>query len=140
MIGALEDVPESLRQALAASGDHHLLRSPLRLYELLIELTEVSRRHGGHVLLFSAFTPYPRRHGHSSWMEGLQGHHVKRCAKARGFPNREKVTREPGLPAVEVRRLRQTVIEQRRRPVSHTRRTKGAQPGAWLRRNRRRHE
>jgi len=122
MVVALEDVPSSLREVLAADGQDRLFRSPLRVYQLLVELTEVSRRHGAHVSPFSAFTPYPGRHGTSTWVEGVGAHHVRRWASDRGFPTAEAAA-EAGLPAVSVRRLRQTVIEQRRRPVSHTRRT-----------------
>lgn len=122
MVVALEDIPPSLQQTLTDTGDHRLFRSPLRVFSLLVELTEVSRRHGGHDLLFSAFTPYPGRYESSRWIEGIGGHHVTRWAKDRGFPNRVTAG-DTGLPAVSVRRLRQTVIEQGRRPVSHTRQT-----------------
>ena len=122
MVVALEDIPASLAQAMNAEGDDRLFRSPLRVYQLLIELTEVSRRHGGHTSPFSAFTPYPGRFAGSRWVQGLAAHHVRRWARDRGFPAGQSAG-EAGVAAVSVRRLRQTVIEQRRRPVAHTRRT-----------------
>ena len=122
MVAALEDLPPALQQVLASDGDGRLFRSPLRLYLLAAELTEVSRRHGGHTSLFSAFTAYPGRYSSSRWVAGLDDHHVKRWAKARGFPNR-LIAEGTGQPPVDVRRLRQTMIEQRRRPVSHSRLT-----------------
>jgi hypothetical protein len=122
MVTALEDLPSGLRDVLGSDGDDRLFRSPLRLYLLLADLTEVSRRHGRHVSVFSAFTPFPGRHGGSPWVEGVGAHHLRRWARDRGFPVAEAAG-AAGLPAVSVRRLRQTVIEQGRRPVSHTRRT-----------------
>jgi hypothetical protein len=121
MVAPLEDLPAGLREVPSGDADGQLFRSPLRLYLLLAELTEVSRRHGGHKSVFSAFTPYPGRHGGPPWVEGAGAHHVRRWASAHGFP-----APGPGdnpLPAVSVRRLRQTVIEHARRPVSHTRAT-----------------
>jgi hypothetical protein len=56
----------------------------------------------------------PYRHGTSPWVESVGAHH--------GFPA-EEAAEAAGLPAVNMRRLRQTVIEQGRRPVSHTRQT-----------------
>jgi hypothetical protein len=121
MVKALEDLPSELRDVLPADGDDRLFRSPLRLYLLLAELTGVSRRHGGHTCVFSAFTPFPGRHGGPPWVESVGAHHLRRWARDRGFPAAEDAG-AAGLPPVNVRRLRQTVIEQGRRPVSHTRR------------------
>jgi len=122
MVVPLEDLPPGLREVLSGDADDRLFRSPLRLYLLLAELTEVSRRHGGHTSVFSAFTPYPGRHGGPPWVEGVGAHHLRRWASAHGFPTAD-LAEQAGLPAVSVRRLRQTVIEQARRPVSHTRAT-----------------
>lgn len=119
----LDELPAGLREVLSVEEDERrLFRSPLRIYRLLLELTEVSRRLGGHASAFSAFTRHPGRLGTSHWVEGVGAHHVRRWARDRGFPVAE-ADDGTGLPAVNVRRLRQTAIEQRRRPVSHTRQT-----------------
>lgn len=126
MVVALEDlggISASLREVLTVDGgEDRLFRSPLRVYGLLLELTEVSRRHGVHDCALSAFTSHPGRHGTSPWVQGVGAHHVSRWARERGFPIAD-AEGGAGLPAMSVRRLRQTVIEQRRRPVSHTRQT-----------------
>lgn len=122
MITALEDLPPELA-ALMTSGDGEprLFRSPLRLYELLVDLSSPARRHSGFPGAFCSYNPWPGRYGGSRWAEGIQAHHVRRWAREHGFPAAADAA--PGSPAVDVRRIRQTVIEHRRRPVAHTRAT-----------------
>lgn len=123
MVAPLEDLPPSLAGMLTVTGEEDkLFRSPLRLYQLLLELTEVSRRHGGHTGAFSARAGGPGPLGESAWVCGVGGHHVHRWARDRGFPTGREADRT-GRPPVNVRRIRQTVIERRRRPVAHTRAT-----------------
>jgi hypothetical protein len=129
MIRPLESVPGALADILASGDDEdRLFLSPLRLYLLLLDLTETSRRLAGHVSPFSAFLVNCGRFG-DHWCEGILEHQAKRWAKRRGFPpatEQEKLRRdaEPGRPpSVDVRRLRQTAIESRRRPVAQTRAT-----------------
>jgi hypothetical protein len=55
MVAPLEDLPPGVAGPLTGAGEEdRLFRSPLRVYQLLVELTEVSRRHGGHAGVFSA--------------------------------------------------------------------------------------
>ncbi|ABW12237.1 conserved hypothetical protein [Parafrankia sp. EAN1pec] len=118
MVIALEDLPTGLE----ASGEEtRLFRSPLRVYRLLVELTELSRRHGVHTSAFSAFVARPGRLG-SRWAEGVNATDLLWWARRRDFP--AAADAGPGTkPAVHVGRLRQTVIERRRQPVAHTRQT-----------------
>jgi hypothetical protein len=123
MVAPLEDLPAGVAGSLTASGEEdRLFRSPLRVYQLLVELTEVSRRHGGHTGAFSARAAGPGPSGESAWVCGIGAHHVRRWACGRGFPAAGDET-QAGQPQVSVRRIRQTVIERRRRPVAHTRAT-----------------
>ncbi len=118
MVIALEDLPAGLE---AADEETRLFRSPLRVYRLLVELTELSRRHGGHTSAFSAFVARPGRLG-SRWTEGVNATDLLWWARRRGFPAATEAG--PGTkPAVHVGRLRQTVIERRRQPIAHTRQT-----------------
>lgn len=119
MIAALEDTAPALAGLLDSPGEEHrLFRSPLRVYLLLLDLGEVARRHAGTASPFTALAPGGG---------GVQGRwatrvHVVRWARAHGFPAACQAA--PGsCPAVDVRRIRQTVTEQRRRPVAHTRQT-----------------
>jgi hypothetical protein len=123
MIAPLEDLPEAVAGALTGPGEEdRLFRSPLRVYQLLVELTEVSRRHGGHAGAFSARVAGRGPSGESAWVCGAGGHHVYRWARHHGFPVGREGS-QVGRPPVSVRRIRQTVIERRRRPVAHTRAT-----------------
>lgn len=117
MVAALEDVPPSLTGLLEAEDeDHRLFRSPLRVYLLLLELGEVARRHARSGSPFTAFGP---KGGTGRWTATVSS---KLWAAEHGFPRWRQAT--PGsLPAISTRRIRQTVIEQRRRPVAHTRQT-----------------
>jgi hypothetical protein len=49
----------------------------------------LSRHHGGHASVFSAFTPNPGHHGTSPWVESVGAHHVSRWAGDHGFPTEE---------------------------------------------------
>lgn len=122
MVTALEDLPSSLTAVLDADdGDRRLFRSPLRVYELLLELTELSRRHGRHPGAFSAYTAAPGRKG-EHWPSRPQSFHVGTWAKANGFPDTSSATPE-GLPPINTRWLRNTALARTRRPVAHTRAT-----------------
>jgi len=143
MIRPLEDLPAGSAGLPAADGEEHwLFRSPLRVYLLLLDLTELARRLSGYTSPFTAFNPNPGRFG-DYWCEGLAGYRVLRWARRRGFPAArsligqntaaDAVAQAGRLPALEVRRLRQTVIENRRRPVAHTRATMN---DTYLRRSR----
>lgn len=122
MITTLEELPPELAALMTADdGESRLFRSPLRLYGLLVDLSSPARRHSGLPGAFCSYNPWPGRYGGSRWAEGIRPHHVVRWAREHGFPAAD--TAEAGSPAVDVRRIRQTVIEHRRRPVAHTRAT-----------------
>ncbi|WP_256804897.1 hypothetical protein [Frankia sp. ACN10a] len=122
MVIALEDLPDGVPAALEAAGEEtRLFRSPLRVYQLLVELTELSRRHGGHTSAFSAFVARPGPLG-SRWTEGVNATDLLWWARRRGFPAAAEAGPDT-QPAVHVGRLRQTVIERRRQPIAHTRQT-----------------
>ena len=123
MVAALEDTPGAW--AKVAEGiddtDPGRLRSPVEVYRLLVELTETSRRLGGHRSAFSAYTP-KRSAASTFWVEGVTADHVWWWARRHGFPSAAEAPKA-GRPSIEVRRIRQTVIERGRWPVSHTRAT-----------------
>ncbi|ABW12047.1 conserved hypothetical protein [Parafrankia sp. EAN1pec] len=122
MITVLEDVPAGLAEVLDTPGDdHRLFRSPLRVYRLLVELGEVSCRHGGHHGAVSAFVPRPGKFG-SRWVEGANAQDLVGWARRRGFPAAAHAGPDT-KPAVHVGRLRQSVIERRCQPVAHSRHT-----------------
>jgi hypothetical protein len=122
MITPLEDLPAGLADLLSAPDtDEPLFRSPLKVYQLLLELAEVSRRHGGHDRAHSAYTS-ARRDGGSPWIATPGFKHVRRWAEASGFPTGPNVS-DGGPPPVDVGRVRRTVTELRRRPRAHSRRT-----------------
>lgn len=116
MVVALEDV--------LTGGDlePRLLRSPLRIYRLLLDLGETARRLGGLDTLFAGRAATPGPQGSTQWASAPGGHHVLRWARGHGFPSALSAA-SCGHPAVSVRRLRMTAIERRRRPVAHTART-----------------
>ncbi|MFI0740803.1 hypothetical protein ACH4PU_22330 [Streptomyces sp. NPDC021100] len=121
MVTALEDLPPGLGDLLQSPQDDlPMFRSPARVYRLLLELTEVSRRHGGHTLAFSGFNPRPTS-SNSRWPQGTQASYIGKWAAGHGFPTGKASA--GGLPSVEARRIRQTGIEHSRRPVAQTRRT-----------------
>jgi hypothetical protein len=114
MVRALEDLPRGL-PGLAGDGDTEpLFRSPARLYLLLIDLTEVSRRFSGQRAAFSACSPQT---GNGRFLTGVSRDQIRQWTRHAG-------SRADGrLPPIDVGRIRQTVIEHARRPVSHTRAT-----------------
>lgn len=120
MVTALEDLPAALAGSLADDEpDGPLLRSPLRVYRLLTDLTGCSRRHLGTSSAFGAFSA---RGG--GFIGALRQDHVFLWARSHGFPTAAVPPADAGgRPAVSVRRIRQTVIETTRRPVAHTRAT-----------------
>jgi hypothetical protein len=119
MVAALEDTAPALAGLLDSPGEEHrLFRSPLRVYLLLLDLGEVARRHSGTGSPFTALAPGGGGVA-GRWATRV---HVVRWARAHGFPAAHQAA--PGSrPAVDVRRIRQTVTEQRRQPVAHTRQT-----------------
>jgi hypothetical protein len=122
MITALEDIPPTLASVLTEGEDEQrLFRSPLKVYLLLIELTELSRRHGGHTGAFSAYTPAPGKK-ERRWVSPARNFHLHTWAERNGFGRQAGADGEL-LPMIEVRRVRNTVIEHRRRPIAHSRRT-----------------
>jgi hypothetical protein len=117
---AVEDLPVSLRSVMEqAYGDEPVFHSPLRVYELLLELTAPARLISG---LTGAFVhrrlTNPAKQD-SLWSDEIR---VERWARTRGFPPVNRAA-EGGPPGIDVRRIRQTALEIQRRPVSHTRRT-----------------
>ncbi|MCC3773804.1 hypothetical protein [Streptomyces sp. UNOB3_S3] len=143
MVTPVEDLPESLA-GLFVDGDDsevRLFRSPLRVYLLLLELTELSRRHGGHDLAFGYVRTTKLNHGR--WAGGIASSHTTDWAAGNGFPllprrgatttgdveeapdddSPEPDDQVTGLPSVDVLRLRQTALERIRRPVAHSRQT-----------------
>ncbi|MCP8706802.1 hypothetical protein IGB19_02895 [Streptomyces sp. AC04842] len=121
MVTPVEDVPEELAAILADDDpEPRLFRSPLRVYQLLVELTQLARRHGGHDLALAGF----RATGASKdgrWTRGANAKNIARWSTQHGFPTKEPTAQ--GVEPVEAGRLRQTGIERKRRPVAHTRST-----------------
>lgn len=133
MVRPLEDLPPSLAELFeVGDADHRLLRSPLRVYLLLLDLSDLARRLSGLISPFCAFNALPGRLG-EQWCEGAPGHRLKRWARRHGFPTVTGRPGTPGLPPLDVDRIRQTVTERRRRPVSHQRSTMN---DVYLRRDR----
>jgi hypothetical protein len=121
MITPLEDLPSGLEDVLRGTDDElPMFRSPVRVYQLLLELTAVSRLHGDHKMVLSGFNPRPSS-PKRRWPQGVRASYIGKWAVRHGFPTGEISPGEP--PPVEARRIRQTGIEQNRRPVAQTRRT-----------------
>ncbi|MEV7722175.1 hypothetical protein [Streptomyces sp. NPDC088184] len=152
MVTSLEDVPASLADVLQMKDDDkHLLRSALRVYQLLLDLTEFARRHGGDTHAFCY--PKVRARGGLAWGNGTHRSGIVAWAAGHGFRPEERADRpesegdtpgeliddgattEPdrgkekaeeaadkGL-AVNVHRLRRAALERGGRPVAHTRET-----------------
>ncbi|WP_308379448.1 hypothetical protein [Streptomyces sp. ISL-43] len=119
-VAAVEDLPVSLRSALEQGhGDDPLFHSPLRVYDLLLELTAPARWITASTGAFVNRRVNDRGRQGSCWSDEIR---VERWARSRGFP---PVTRdgEEGRPGIDVRRVRQTALEIQRRPVSHSRNT-----------------
>lgn len=121
MVAALEDLPASLRElAESEDAEPRLFHSPLRVYQLLLELTQTARRLSGETRAFIAYSPRSRpAFDRDMWNTEV---HVKHWSQTRGFPSMRK-TVAGGLPAVQVRRIRQSALELKRRPVAHSRET-----------------
>jgi hypothetical protein len=117
MVAPLEDLPDSLAQLLGLpDGEDRLFRSPLRVYLLLLELTRDSRSIGGHARAHSGYAA-GRRDGASCWIEGVRAKHLRRWAADHGFPTVPNAV-PGGAPPIDVRRIRRTVTELRRRPTA----------------------
>lgn len=119
-VAAVEDLPTSLSAVLEqAYGDEPLFHSPLRIYDLLLELTAPARWITGSTGAFVNRRVSDRGGQGSCWSDEIR---IERWARSRGFP---PVTRdgEQGRPGIDVRRIRQTALEIHRRPVSHSRNT-----------------
>jgi hypothetical protein len=120
-VRALEDVPGGLADLLTGEeGEERLFRSPARLYRLLIDLTEVPRRFSGGQAAFTTHAP-----GHGKFLTGVTGDQVRQWRVAAGFPCSPAAAAagDGAMPLIEVARIRQTVIERARRPISQTRTT-----------------
>jgi hypothetical protein len=121
MVTALEDIPAGLHEVLSApEPERRLFRSPLRVYRLLLDLTGLARRHGGHTTAFACLAPNPGAGG--LWQPGFAPTNLFGWQRRHGFPIAANASADT-KPAIHVGRVRQTVIEHRRRPVAHTRRT-----------------
>ncbi|MFG2924298.1 hypothetical protein ACGFYA_22690 [Streptomyces sp. NPDC048305] len=121
MVAVLEDLPASLREpAESDDAEPRLFHSPLRVYQLLLELTQTARRLSGATRAFISYSPKRRSaFGRDMWNTEV---HVKHWSQTRGFPSmREAVAGGP--PVVQVRRIRQSALELKRRPVAHSRET-----------------
>ncbi|WP_206305496.1 hypothetical protein [Actinacidiphila soli] len=119
-VAAVENLPASLNSVLEQTyGVDPLFHSPLRVYDLLLELTAPARRITGSTGAFVNRRVSDRSGQGTCWSDEIR---VERWARTRGFP---PVTRdgEQGLPGIDVRRIRQTALEIQRRPVSHQRST-----------------
>uniref|UniRef100_A0A8D3WN30 Uncharacterized protein n=2 Tax=Streptomyces TaxID=1883 RepID=A0A8D3WN30_STRFA len=120
MVTPVEDVPEELAVLLVADDpEPRLFRSPLRVYQLLLDLTQLARRHGGHSSAFAGFRT--QTSGAKRWTRGADAKNIARWSVQHGFPTKEPT--KDGVEPVEARRLRQTGIERKRRPVAHSRST-----------------
>jgi hypothetical protein len=122
MITALEDLPPVLAGVLAGPDEEiRLFRSPLRIYLLLVDLAEVARRHTGSDRAFGFVT----RNKPGLWTAGVDSLASQRWARAHGFPTGAQAARTPcDKPAINVRRIRQSVIEGGHQPIAHSRRTR----------------
>lgn len=137
MVVAIEDLPASLADALAEDDEPRLFRSPLRTYEMLLDLNALARRHGGSTRAFSYLTLQGGEGG--KWSAKMRSLYVGRWAESHGFPRQPSggsLPREPEeadedaepsagptRPYVSTQRLRQTALERRRRPIAHSPRT-----------------
>ncbi|MFJ1842791.1 hypothetical protein [Streptomyces sp. NPDC088146] len=145
MVTPLEDLPPSLADVLQTEDhDKHLFRSPLRVYQLLLDLTEFVRRHSGgtHAICY----PNVRAQEGLAWAHGTSRNNLVTWALGHGFRPAKKdgngevpvsdspdevshdvneqavVSANMGL-SVNMHRLRRTVLERGGKPVAHTRET-----------------
>lgn len=124
MIAALEHLPDDVADLLGVGADEpRLMRSPLRLYMLLLSLSELPRRHSREHAAFVSLYLTGSQPGHSAdrWGTGVGPHDVLNWARPRGFRAARHAT--PGNPEVDTVRIRQTALERRQHPVAHSRRT-----------------
>ncbi|WP_106516340.1 hypothetical protein [Streptomyces himastatinicus] len=121
MIAALEDLPASLCNLVDSEDiERRLFHSPLRVYQLLLELTQTARRLSNETSAFISYSPKRRgAFARDMWNAEV---HVKHWSQTRGFPSLRKAI-AGGRPAVQVRRIRQTALELKRRPTAHSRET-----------------
>jgi hypothetical protein len=120
MVTALEDLPPSLRTVLEpAAGDEVLFHSPLRVYQLLLEVTAVARSFTGSSSAFLGLNLKSSPGDPARWTATVSS---ELWGIGRGFPRAGHPAAD-GRPAIDVRRIRQTALEIQRRPVSHTGRT-----------------
>ena len=119
MIAALEDLPASLRELVDSEDtEPRLFHSPLRVYLLLLELTQTARRLSRETSAFISYSPKRRTAvARDMWNTEV---HVKHWSQTRDFPSLRTAV-VGGRPAVQVRRIRQTALELKRRPVAHSR-------------------
>ncbi|MFB7220251.1 hypothetical protein [Streptomyces sp. NPDC056227] len=143
MVTPLEDLPPSLADVLQTEDhDKHLFRSPLRVYQLLLDLTEFVRRHSGgtHAICY----PNVRAQEGLAWAHGTSRNNLVTWALGHGFrpakrdgngkvpviDSPDEVSRDVNEQAVvsadmglsvNVHRLRRTVLERGGKPVAHTR-------------------
>ncbi|MFG3410484.1 hypothetical protein [Streptomyces sp. NPDC048142] len=124
MVAALEHLPEDVADLLGVGADEpRLMRSPLRLYALLLSLTDLPRRHSVERSAFVSLYLTGSQAGRQAdrWGTGVGAHDVLRWAREHGFPAARHAG--PGRPGVDVVRIRQTALERRQHPVAHSRRT-----------------
>lgn len=133
MVIAIEDLPASLAGVVEGDDEHRLFRSPLRVYQLLLDLSALARKHGGLSMAFSYVTVKGEA---EKWQSNMSSGYVGEWAVRHGFPRASRggspaeemvapVTGQ-GLvsggskPCINVQRLRQTALERRRRPIAHS--------------------
>ncbi|MFE9614202.1 hypothetical protein [Streptomyces sp. NPDC006012] len=133
MVVAVEDLPASLAGAVEGNDEHRLFRSPLRVYQLLLDLSALARKHGGLSMAFSYLTVKGEA---EKWQANMISGYVGEWAVRHGFPRASRgrspaeglgapyTGQEPvsrgDKPCVHVQRLRQTALERRRRPIAHS--------------------
>ena len=120
MVTALEDLPPSLRTVLETTASHEVLfHSPLRVYQLLLEVTAVARSFTGSGNAFLGLNLKSPPGDPARWTAAVSS---ELCGIGRDFPRAGHPSVD-GRPPIDVRRIRQTALEIQRRPVSHTGRT-----------------
>ncbi|MCX5129429.1 hypothetical protein [Streptomyces sp. NBC_00347] len=137
MVTPVEDLPEGLGEVFSGGDeDKHLFRSALRIYLLMLDLTEPARRHGGAD--YAACFPYSRE-GSVNWGHGCGRTLLVKWGLGHGFePERKEAPDSSGgagrtsapvdgeaAPAlvVNVNRLRRAALERGGKPVAHSRET-----------------
>ncbi|RFC78203.1 hypothetical protein [Streptomyces sp. AcE210] len=151
MVTPLEDVPASLADVLhTEDDDKHLFRSALRVYQLLLDLTEFARHHGKETHAFCY--PKVRARGGLAWGHGAHRGGIVAWATGHGFrpgkraggpesehgspgelpdgsatteqdKGKEKGEKVEDKGLGNVHRLRRAALERGGRPVAHTRET-----------------